>query len=211
MITSSYKYSHIILSSAKWRGVLQYVLYFLVCIYIEMIEKTWQTSGDHEPTNVVLVTVHNSNDTNITVPVGCFQYVTVDHPTFNRWLFNCVTHFSVFLHTLHSCYRLLHSCYLFCTLVWNKLHWNRQIKVVHHLYSYYYTLYALDKVNAISNVFEQQLASRKGSISQLHLSKTEFPKALICLTWQFSQHSPWLQAAPGRSLHVFALQHLFPK
>ena len=30
MITSSYKYSDIVLSNAKWRGVLQYVLYFLV-------------------------------------------------------------------------------------------------------------------------------------------------------------------------------------
>ena len=29
-MTSSYKYSHIILFNAKWRGDLQYVLYFLV-------------------------------------------------------------------------------------------------------------------------------------------------------------------------------------
>ena len=69
--------------------------YYLIIIYIEMIETTWQSSGDHEHTNFWSFKLNYFNLMNLAVPVGCFKYVTLEHTTFFYWL----------LQILHSCRR----------------------------------------------------------------------------------------------------------
>ena len=56
-MTSSYKYSHIILSNAKWRGVLQYVLYFLVYILTYISPVSTCSFSKHEETPQKLRTI----------------------------------------------------------------------------------------------------------------------------------------------------------
>ena len=66
-MTSSYKYSHIILSNAKWRGVLQYVLYFLVLWRtiaskrFDWLTRVFWSFPNHDTTLTVILNLHFAN------------------------------------------------------------------------------------------------------------------------------------------------------